>query len=251
VVSFTLRPLYSRGNNSKIGGWVGPRAGLDAVAKRKILGPHKVRNSLSCPCWESNLSRSGRSLVTIVAELPRLSRCTDLHCYKVSTAVYIRAKVVRWGSDLSTAHRWSHGVFWSPYWATRSENQRNGRAHDTSLTGWLIHWLKHSLGIWQNGILITNAVTNDSLAGWLAGWLAGRMTVNWLTWWLSYRLTDWATDQVSRNTGTRFNAANIEVLNWTRSWDSSIQLQIYFPNPHPLYDLPKPFFHSVLPPKIL
>jgi hypothetical protein len=33
-----------------IGGWVGPRAGLDAVEKRKI----------SCPCWESNPGRPSR-----------------------------------------------------------------------------------------------------------------------------------------------------------------------------------------------
>jgi hypothetical protein len=40
VVSFTSQPLYSRGQESPsfthcIGGWVGPRAGMDAVAKRK------------------------------------------------------------------------------------------------------------------------------------------------------------------------------------------------------------------------
>jgi hypothetical protein len=34
-----------------IGDWLGPRAGLDAVEKRKI----------SCPCRDSNPSRSARS----------------------------------------------------------------------------------------------------------------------------------------------------------------------------------------------
>jgi hypothetical protein len=34
-----------------IGGWVGPRVGLDAGARRKIL----------CPCWGSNPSRPVRS----------------------------------------------------------------------------------------------------------------------------------------------------------------------------------------------
>jgi hypothetical protein len=47
VVSFTLRPLYPRKRAPRthwIGGRVGPRAGLDAVVKRKIPGP----------CWDSN-----------------------------------------------------------------------------------------------------------------------------------------------------------------------------------------------------
>jgi hypothetical protein len=39
MVSFTLQQLYSQGKNpgtNWIGGWVGPRADLDAVVKRKI-----------------------------------------------------------------------------------------------------------------------------------------------------------------------------------------------------------------------
>jgi hypothetical protein len=47
VVSFTLRPLYHQGKmplNHWIGGWVGPRAVLDAVVKRRSPSPR----------WESN-----------------------------------------------------------------------------------------------------------------------------------------------------------------------------------------------------
>jgi hypothetical protein len=43
---------------------VTPRAGLDAVARRKYPST----------CWESNPSRLARSSVTTLAELPRLSK---------------------------------------------------------------------------------------------------------------------------------------------------------------------------------
>jgi hypothetical protein len=46
-----------------IGDWMGPRAGLDAVAKRK--------KSHHCSCRELNSGRPTRSLVTILTELPR------------------------------------------------------------------------------------------------------------------------------------------------------------------------------------
>jgi hypothetical protein len=59
VVSFTPWQLYRQGNNPGIhwiGGWVGPRAGLDAMEKGKN----------PCPCRESNPSRPVRSLVTVL-----------------------------------------------------------------------------------------------------------------------------------------------------------------------------------------
>jgi hypothetical protein len=50
---FTPRPLYAKErapDTNWIGGWVGPRAGLDAVEWRKIV----------CPCRESNPGRPAR-----------------------------------------------------------------------------------------------------------------------------------------------------------------------------------------------
>jgi hypothetical protein len=47
VVSFTPRPLYPRvrvPGTHCIGGWVGPRAVLDAVVKRKIPSPRRESN---------------------------------------------------------------------------------------------------------------------------------------------------------------------------------------------------------------
>jgi hypothetical protein len=55
VVSVTPRPRFTPGERTPgthwIGGWVGPRAGLDAGARRKIL----------CPCRGSNPDRPARS----------------------------------------------------------------------------------------------------------------------------------------------------------------------------------------------
>jgi hypothetical protein len=47
VVSFTPRPLYPRERTPGthwIGGWVGPRAVLNAVVKRKIPSPRRESN---------------------------------------------------------------------------------------------------------------------------------------------------------------------------------------------------------------
>jgi hypothetical protein len=40
MANFTPQPMYLLGKNpyyTLVGGWVGPRAGLDAVVRRKIL----------------------------------------------------------------------------------------------------------------------------------------------------------------------------------------------------------------------
>jgi hypothetical protein len=54
-----LPPLRIATGTPWIGGWVGPRAGLDAMAKRKFL----------CPCRNSNPGRLARSLVTVLIEI--------------------------------------------------------------------------------------------------------------------------------------------------------------------------------------
>jgi hypothetical protein len=66
VVSFMPRPHYPRRKSPVIhwiGGWVGPRAGLGAVAKRE-----KFHYWL---CRESNAGRPARSLVSVLTELLR------------------------------------------------------------------------------------------------------------------------------------------------------------------------------------
>jgi hypothetical protein len=63
VVSVTPRPHFTPWKRTPgthwIGGWVGPRAGLDAEARRKIL----------CPCRGSNPDRPARSQDIFVPEL--------------------------------------------------------------------------------------------------------------------------------------------------------------------------------------
>jgi len=67
LVSFMLQLFYSQRNNPQsqwTGGWDGPRAGVDPVARRK--NPSH--------CRESNFGRPARSLVTIMPELLQLLR---------------------------------------------------------------------------------------------------------------------------------------------------------------------------------
>jgi len=66
VVSFTPRPLYPWGKNPQypVGGWVGPRAGMDSMAKRKNLTVVPAGN------W---------SPVSILTELLRFLRTDNWH----------------------------------------------------------------------------------------------------------------------------------------------------------------------------
>jgi hypothetical protein len=65
-----------------IGGWVGPRAGLEAATKRKSPSP----------CWKSNLGRLARSLVAIPTELPRLHVTFQERKISVRTGVAVGSK---------------------------------------------------------------------------------------------------------------------------------------------------------------
>jgi hypothetical protein len=65
VVSFTPLPLYSQGkapDTHLIGGWVGPRAGLDVLVRRKIPSP----------CWDWNPPIIRPVAQRCTAELSRL-----------------------------------------------------------------------------------------------------------------------------------------------------------------------------------
>jgi hypothetical protein len=76
VVIFTPLPLHSRERIPAalwVGGWADPRAGLDAVARRKNPSPSR----------ESNPDFPARSLVTILTELPLLSHCETRVYYDV------------------------------------------------------------------------------------------------------------------------------------------------------------------------
>jgi hypothetical protein len=71
-----------------IGSWVGPRAHLDAVAKRRI----------PCPCRESNPGRPARSLVTIL----------DIQNERTNKRGHTR--VLRFGNERETLRRLDYAV---------------------------------------------------------------------------------------------------------------------------------------------
>jgi hypothetical protein len=61
VVSFMTRPLHPQGRTPRthwLGGWVGPRAGLDAVMKREIPSPYRDSNLRSSSPYPSAIPLS-------------------------------------------------------------------------------------------------------------------------------------------------------------------------------------------------
>jgi hypothetical protein len=107
VVSFTPRPLYPR--TLWIGGWVGSRVGLDAVAKR-----------IHCPCRESSPGRPTHSLVAILTEVARLVVMFSgvlygsltlislwfLHVYFTLLVTNIGVRIPQWNSSDGLEDRW-------------------------------------------------------------------------------------------------------------------------------------------------
>jgi hypothetical protein len=82
VVSFTPRPLYSQGKNPGIHwirGWVDPRAGLDAVVKRKIppvIQPVAQLSWLPCRiCSNQNWCQTKLWIQISVCTAARKQRC--------------------------------------------------------------------------------------------------------------------------------------------------------------------------------
>jgi hypothetical protein len=102
VVSFTPRPHFTPGERTPgihcTGGWVCPRAGLDAEARRKIL----------CPCRGSNPSRPVRSQTLYWLSYPGYyvscashHNCPDLTISWKRKANYSKGnELIRWDSKI-------------------------------------------------------------------------------------------------------------------------------------------------------
>jgi hypothetical protein len=113
-VSFTLRPIYLRRKNPAvlwIGGWVSPRAGLDAVAKRRIPALPGIEPRLSSPRPSHYIDWAIQAPLTKRVQLAwgRLSwrRTQDAHSW-----------VARAGSCWSSRRLPNSGV-----WTSRAERE--------------------------------------------------------------------------------------------------------------------------------
>jgi hypothetical protein len=83
VVSFTLRPLYPR-----IGGWVGPRTGLDDVEKRKISPLPELRPR-GRPAGSQSLYRLSYPGVYITRNMwAKLRNATEFLRYAYTSSVF-------------------------------------------------------------------------------------------------------------------------------------------------------------------
>jgi hypothetical protein len=76
---------------------VGPRAGLDEVAKRK--------KSRHCPCWELNSDRPAHGLASVLTELPRLHGAAITVSKMTSHEMNGRVSIFGSGTDFSPRHR--------------------------------------------------------------------------------------------------------------------------------------------------
>jgi hypothetical protein len=125
VVSFTILPLYPQGKSPGIhgiGGWVGPRASVDAVAKRRIpsfprreLNPGRpacnlvtILTQLSCLLW-SNYSTANRQGELVIRRLHRLFYAWRWECTYKS-----EHPSMHWVSSRSLGFHWTN-------WATRMQ----------------------------------------------------------------------------------------------------------------------------------
>jgi hypothetical protein len=95
LISTTPLPLYPQGNSRSthcMGGWVGPRAGLDVMEKRKNLLPSQGIESRL-------LGRPAHSIVAIPTELSRRTNCN------VSSSYYMAS---RWCVSCCRKWLWRH-----------------------------------------------------------------------------------------------------------------------------------------------
>jgi hypothetical protein len=101
VVSFVLRPLYPRGRSlhypldRRLGG---PKAGLNAVTKRK--------NLYHCPYRELNPDRPARSLVCTLTELSRLR-------WVLGTKIYVMYQVMSLYPGPARLRRVDFATWWA------------------------------------------------------------------------------------------------------------------------------------------
>jgi hypothetical protein len=88
VVSFTPRPPCPQGKipcYPRIGGWVGPRAVLDAVVKRKIPSPRRESNPRT-PIVQPVTQRYTDWAINLLKTNDKLTSTSQIHKRKHSTA---------------------------------------------------------------------------------------------------------------------------------------------------------------------
>jgi hypothetical protein len=133
VVSFTLRPLYLQEEASCthwIGGWVGTRAGLDAVTRRN----HPILRRESNPCCPS------RSLVTILTELSRIFVHTRLISLFV-VMFYLIRRYITSTQNIASSDNWmtNDPTKWVRSHGPVSSSRADTRADPGGKPAWVIN----------------------------------------------------------------------------------------------------------------